>query len=219
MMLDRRSLGHLAIGASLAGWRPARANPAPLAKSLRFLITRNGSEIGSHALSFEQAGEDLVVHIDVHMRVGLGPFTFFHYRHQGEERWRGGQFVSLQTQTDDDGDALRVNARRNGDLVRVQATGLAPQDLPANALPLTHWNVACMRAKLFNPQDGVVMHETSEPCGNEMIALSDGSKVQATRYALAGKAPIDDWYDDTQTWTALRAKVKDGSILIYTRQV
>ena len=219
MMLARRRLGQLAIGAALAGARPARASPVPPGKSLRFLVTRNGSEIGTHALSFEQAGDDLVVHIDVHMRVGLGPLTFFRYVHQGEERWRGGQFVSLQTQTDDDGEALRVNARHNGDHVRVEATGLAPQDLPANALPLTHWNVACMHAKLFNPQDGVVLQETSQPRGSELVALSNGSKVQATRYALAGKAPIDDWYDDTQIWTALRAKVKDGSILTYTRQV
>jgi hypothetical protein len=219
MILRRRHLGHLAIGTALVGWRPARANPTPPGKSLRFLITRNGSEIGSHTLNFDQSGDDLAVHIDVKMRVGLGPFTFFHYHHQGEERWRAGQFVSLQTNTDDDGDPLRVHARREGDHVRIEATGLAPQDLPGSALPLTHWNVACMHAKLFNPQDGMVMQETSEPRGNEMIALSNGSKVQATRYALAGKAPIDDWYDDKQTWTALRAKVKDGSILTYTRQV
>jgi len=218
-MWRRRDLGHMVVGAALVGWRPARANPVPPGKSLRFLVTRNGSEIGSHVLSFAQEGDDLVVHIDVQMRVGLGPFTFFHYRHQGEERWRGGQFVSLQTETDHNGDALRVRAQRKGDRVRVEATGLAPQDLPGNALPLTHWNVACMHARLFNPEEGVVIPETTVPRGNEMVVLSNGSKVQATRYALAGKAPIDDWYDDTQTWTALRATVKDGSILTYIRQV
>ncbi len=219
MILGRRSLAGLVAGAALVGWRPLRANPVPPVKALRFLVTRDGSEIGSHAVSFEQAADDLIVHIDVHMRVGLGPFTFFHYHHQGEERWRGGQFVSLQTQTDDNGDPLSVHARREGDRVRIDATGLAPQDLPGTALPLTHWNVACMHEQLFNPQDGTVLQEMSVARGSEMVALGNGSKVQATRYALAGKAPIDDWYDDTQVWTALRAKVKDGSTLIYTRQV
>jgi hypothetical protein len=218
-MLSRRGLGGLALGTILSGWQRAHANPVPPGNALSFKISRNGSEIGTHKLLFEQTGDDLVVHIDVHMRVGLGPFTFFHYHHQGEERWHAGQFMRLQTQTDDNGDALHVDARRIGDHISVQASSLAPQDLSGSALPLTHWNIACMHTSLFNPQDGTVMQERSSPLGNQMIALANGSKVEATRYALAGKAPLDDWYDETQVWTALRAKVKDGSILHYARQV
>jgi hypothetical protein len=219
MMLDRRSLGGLLLGASLVGFRPVRANPVPPAKALRFRVTRNGCDIGSHEVNFEQAGDDLVVHIDVQMRVGFGPFTFFRYHHQGEERWQAGRFVSLVTQTNNNGAQLQVQARRAGDQIRVEATGLAPQNLPGTALPLTHWNVACMHSRLFNPQDGTVLQEVSMPRGSEMVALGNGSKVEATRYALDGKAPIDDWYDEKQVWTALRAKVKDGSTLVYTRQV
>jgi hypothetical protein len=219
MMLSRRCFAGMAIGTALAGLRPARANPVPPGKTLHFLITRNGSEIGSHALSFEQNSEDLTVRIEVHMRVGLGPITFFRYSHQGVERWRNGQFISLHTQTDHNGDPRYVNAERIADQIHIEATNLAPQNLPGNALPLTHWNVACMHSKLFNPEDGTALQEVSVPRGHEMVALCNGSKVQATRYALAGKAPIDDWYDDSQVWTALRAQVKDGSILNYQRQI
>jgi hypothetical protein len=218
-MFHRRSLGGMLLGAGLLGWRGSSANPVPPAQKLRFIISRNNSDIGSHEVSFDPAGEDLAVHINVQMRVGFGPLTFFHYHHRGEERWRGGQFISLQTQTDDDGDQLHVHAQRTGDHIRVQATGLAPQDLPGTALPLTHWNVACMHAQLFNPQDGTVMQEKSEPRGSEVVVLANGTRVQATRYALNGKAPINDWYDEKQVWTKLTAKVKDGSSLIYTRQV
>ena len=219
MLLRRQCLGGLLLGASLSTWRLCQANPVPPAQKLRFIISRNGSDIGFHELTFDAAGEDLVVHIDVQMRVGLGPFTFFRYHHQGEERWHGGQFISLDTTTDDDGDKLHVHARRAADHIRVEATGLAPQDLPANALPLTHWNVACMRTKLFNPQDGTVLQEKSVSRGSEVVELANGTRVAATRYALSGKAPIDDWYDDKQVWTKLKATVKDGSTLIYTRQV
>jgi hypothetical protein len=209
----------MAIGTAFVGWRPVRADPVPPDKTLRFRITRNGSEIGSHVLSFEQSNDDLIVHIDVHMRVGLGPFTFFRYSHQGLEHWRGGQFISLHTQTDDNGEPLYVHAERIADHIHVEATGLAPQNLPGSALPLTHWNVACMRAKLFNPQDGTLLQEMSVPRGNELVALCNGSKVEATRYALAGKPPIDEWYEENRIWTALRARVKDGSILNYERQI
>jgi hypothetical protein len=219
IMLRRRALGGMVLGASLVGWRPCRPNPVPPAQKLRFTISRNNSDIGVHELRFEQVGDDLTVHIDVQMRVGLGPFTFFHYHHQGEERWHGGQFMSLDTQTNDDGDKLHVHAQRTGDHIRVEATALAPQDLPGTALPLTHWNVACMHTKLFNPQDGTVMQEQSVTRGSEIVVLGNGTRVEATRYALNGKAPIEDWYDEKQIWTALRATVKDGSTLIYTRQV
>ncbi len=219
MMIGRRSLGGLALGATLAGWQTLHANPVPAAKFLCFRITRNGSEIGAHTLTFSQTGEDLIARINVHMRVGLGPITFFRYHHEGEERWRNGQFISLQTQTDDNGDALRVNARRIDDHIRIEATNQVPLDLPPTALPLTHWNIACMNAKLFNPQDGTVLQERSVARGREMVALTNGSQVQAQRYALDGKAPIVDWYDQSQVWTALRATVKDGSVLQYTRQV
>ena len=219
IQLSRRRLGAMALGAGLAGWRPTRAaTPIPPAKNLRFSITRNNSEIGYHELRFDQSGNDLVVYIDVKMRVGLGPFTFFHYRHQGEERWQNGQFVSLHTSTNDDGDKVEVHAEHAGDHIRIEATGLVSQNVPPTTLPLTHWNVACMRNKLFNPQDGTVLQETSVDRGNETVALGNGAHVEATRYALAGKAPIDDWYDENQIWSKLTAKVKDGSTLIYTRQ-
>ena len=219
IVIHRRSLGGMVLGTSLLGWRRSSANPVLPAQKLRFIVSRNNSDIGFHELSFDQAGKDLAVHINVQMHVGLGPFTIFHYHHQGEERWRGGQFMSLETQTNDDGDKLHVHAQRIGDHIRVEATGLAPQDLPGTALPLTHWNVACMHAQLFNPQDGTVMQEKTVSRGSELVALANGTRVEATRYALNGKAPINDWYDEKQVWTKLTAKVKDGSSLIYTRQV
>jgi hypothetical protein len=217
-LLSRRSFGRLVVAGSVIGVRPLRAGSliAP-DKPLSFSVLRNGCEIGHHELRFEQAGDDLVVHIDARMRVGFGPITFFRYHHQGEERWSGGRFMSLVTQTDNNGDALRVEARRVANGIRIEATNQAPLILPGDALPLTHWNVAAMCTRLFNPQDGKPLHEMSKRLGMDVVALGDGKRVEAVRYCLDGKVPIDDWYDKSQVWTALQAKVKDGSTLRYVR--
>jgi len=220
--LTRRALGGfgLASGLMLAGFR-ASATPPVIAPSgrLAFTIMRKNCVIGSHTLQFERTGDDTIVHIDVQMRVGFGPITFFRYRHQGEERWQGDRFVSLETRTDNDGAALQVHAQRVGDQVRVETTGLAPQSLPGDTLPLTHWNIACMHCGLFNPQNGKTVPETTVPRGQDLVVLANGSHVQATRYSLDGKTPIDDWYDGHGVWTALRATVQDGSVLNYLRDV
>jgi len=209
----------MVVATSALGFRPLQAAPLSVPEGrLRFTVLRNGSEIGSHTLSFDVTGDDLVVHIDVRMCVGFGPFTLFRYHHQGEELWRAGRFVSLDTRTDNNGEGLRVSARRVAEGVSVEATYLARCILPADAAPLTHWNVAAMSGRLFNPQDGKPLHAATRCQGMDLVALGDGKQVKAVRYSMDGKLPIDDWYDQGMVWTALQAKVKDGSTLRYVRE-
>jgi hypothetical protein len=215
----RRGFGQMVVATSALGVRTLRAAPLSVPDTrLRFTVMRNGSEIGHHELTFDAAGDDLLVRIDCSMRVGFGPITFFRYHHQGEERWSGGRFMSLKTRTDNNGEALQVSAQRVAEGIRVQATNLAPAMLPADALPLTHWNVAAMSGRLFNPQDGKPLHVMTRRQGMDVVALGDGKQVQAVRYSVDGKLPIDDWYDQGMVWTALQAKVKDGSTLRYVRE-
>jgi hypothetical protein len=213
MILRRTLLGSgMALAAAAGG-----SDGVPPGNRLSFRVLRKGSEIGSHVLDFRRDGDALEVRIDVRMAVTFGPITLFRYRHSGTERSAAGRFVSLETQTDNDGEALRVTARRDGDGVTVEATGLARQTLPATARPLTHWNRACMAAPLFNPQDGKVMRLTVMPRGDDTVALASGASVTAAHYALTGEATLDDWYGADDVWTALRALGKDGSVIDYRR--
>lgn len=213
--MRRRAL--LAAPLALLGL-PARAEGVPPGGQLAFAVLRKDSEIGTHALRFATDGDTLTVAIDVRMRVGLGPITLFRYRHTGTERYRGGRFESLETETDNDGEPLRVSARREGERVVVRtATGEVKQ-YGAAALPLTHWNPACMAAPLFNPQDGLPMDLRVVRRGPAEVALADGKLVTATRFSLTGAATLDDFYDSADIWTALRAVAKDGSVLEYRRQ-
>jgi len=165
-VLTRRALGGSLAAASLIGLCPARAKSLIVPdQQLRFTVLRNGCEIGRHELRFDTVGDELAVHIEARMRVSFGPITFFRYHHQGVERWKNGQFISLQTHTDNNGEALAVNARRVADKIEVAATNLAPQILPGDALPLTHWNIAGMSRPLFNPQDGKALRDMSRRAG------------------------------------------------------
>jgi hypothetical protein len=214
--LTRRAavLGSFALAPLLRPF-PAYGNAGE--DRIGFEILRHGSVIGSHQVVFERSGGMVRAHIDCTMHVGFGPLVFFRYRHQGVEVWQDGVFQSLDTSTDNNGHPLRVTARRTAHGIDIRTADGTARLAPAGALPLTHWNVACMRAPLFNPQDGTLIHETATCAGPDTVALADGRRVAATRYDLKGAAPIDDWYDAGGAWTALRAEVKDGSVLQYRR--
>jgi len=216
--MARRTL--LAAGMALtAGAATAADDGVPAGGRLAFRVLRKGGEIGSHVLDFTRTDDMVEVRFDVRMAVKFGPITLFRYRHTGIERSQAGRFLSLETQTDNDGEALRVSARREAAGVVVEATNLASRKLPEDARPLTHWNRACMSAPLFNPQDGKVMKLAAAPRGEEAVALANGSTVTATHYTLTGEATLDEWYDAASIWAALRATAADGSIIDYRRLV
>jgi hypothetical protein len=222
-MIRRRHI--LAGAAAMACMRTAaRAAEDPLVPGevpggggLAFRVSRNGSDIGTHTINFTRNGSALTVRIDASFRVHFGPITFYRYRHQGVEQWRDGQFVALDTQTDDNGSKFEVHATRGAGGVLIRATNLPDQVAPPGTLPLTHWAVADMGAKLFNPQDGTLLTETLQVRGPCTVTLADGAQIPATRFALAGPAPIDDYYDGTKLWAALDGIGKDGSHISYRR--
>jgi hypothetical protein len=226
-MIRRRHIlaGAAAMTCLRAACRAAEPGPAagglpagvPAGGSLAFRASRNGCEIGSHTLSFHRSGGALTVRIEASFRVHFGPITFYRYHHQATEQWRDGQFVALDTQTDDNGSAFEVHAARGAGGVLIRATNMADQLAPPDALPLTHWAVADTSARLFNPQDGKLLAETLQGRGACTVTLADGVRIPATRFALAGPAPIDDYYDAGKLWAALDAVGRDGSRITYRR--
>jgi hypothetical protein len=215
--LPRRIFVRGAATAAMAAYLPAaRAVSSPRPTGLAFAVMRHDSAIGTHTVRFENRGTTLLAHIDCTLRIAFGPITLFRYHHHGVERWENGQFTALDTTTDNNGTPFSVNARRTPAGIEIRAGGTT-RIAPPGALPLTHWNEACMSATLFNPQDGTPLKETAQFQGHDEVLLADGRRVAAAHYAMQGAAPIEDWYDTARTWTALRAHVKDGSVLEYRR--
>ncbi len=198
--LDRRAL--LALG--LVGLVPGVALAgAPTNRRLSFTVLRNGTRVGEHVMTFAGDLASPTVTTDVRMSVRVGPVPVFRYRHHAVERWVGGQFSSLETNSDSNGKAERVSARRTDAGVVIQT----PKQKITAAIgtkPFTHWNSEVLDGPLFNPQTGKLLK----------VAVR---QVSPRHWAVRGDAEIDNWYDEAGVWNALKGRLSDGSLLEYRR--
>jgi hypothetical protein len=201
--------------AAIALAPPARSAGYP--RTLAFAAYRNGSRVGEQQMTFETEGDALTVRTNAVFAIKIGPVVLFRYHHSALERWRGGRFDRLETETQSGGKRETVVATHTTQGVVITAGTAKPVIAAAGTLPFTHWNQAIARAPLFNPQTGAVLHQTARVLGPSPVILDNGARLQAERVSFAGDASIDDWYDADGVWAALRGKLVDGSTLEYRR--
>lgn len=215
-MLTRRTLLYTS-GLAICAAPALAALPVPPARKLAFRILRNGSEIGTHALTFAQNGDALAVTVDVDMSVSLGPIRFFHYKHHTIESWSGDTFTSLDSKTDYDGEAAFCTVRRDGDKLTVEGSKAAKYTAPGATLAATHWNKAELNGPMINPENGMLVHPRIADLGMGQVALASGTMVPAHHFSWRGADSLDLWYDAQNDWAGLKATVKDGSELTYEK--
>jgi hypothetical protein len=218
-MLSRRTLffggATLAAGGAVHGTVLATVVPPP--GLLYFDVSRNGSRIGEHVVRLSRSGATVRADISVEIAVGIGPITLYRYTHTVREEWQDTQFQWMEARTNDDGTQYRVHAERMAKGVVVRRHGGDETVMTADTIPLTHWNDACLRAPLFNPQTGLPLNMAVQPRDTEMIDLGSGRMIRARRYSLVGEETLDTWYDHRNAWAALRSAGRDGSTIAYRR--
>ena len=195
---------------------PGQVLAAPTSRRLVFAVFRNGARIGEHRMSIVHQADGVSASSDVLLVVKVGPVPVYRYAHRAVEQWRAGRFTSLETSTNGGGKIQRVSARRTDAGVVIE-TAKGQTTAPAGAAPLTHWNAAVLDGPLFNPQDGKIVRVTARRSGREAVKLADGRSIESTRWSLRGDTQIDNWYDEADTWAALRGKLPDGSMMEYRR--
>ena len=204
-----------------SGLAVAAAGPVSFAwaaaGAVAFEVHRKGKKIGEHAIEFSRAGDALTMKARVEMSVGLGPITFFRYRHRQTERWVGDQFDVIETSTKQNGATFNLLARHTSSGVRLEGAKGGGRTLSAAALPLTHWRSDSLSKPLFNPQDGKMMRLSVAKRGPAPVMMADGRTITSNRIVLAGQTSIEDWYDTNGDWAGLKAKADDGSIVEYRR--
>lgn len=182
----------LAPGAALA-----------LPGKLAFQVFRNGTKVGEHQVVFTGDDDARTAVTDVSMVVKVGPVPVYKYKHQAVEKWADGKFVSVETTTNGNGKITKASARQMGSYVQISGPSGASRG-PANALPLSHWNQGNFGKPLFNQQEGKMLRVTC-------------TQVKAGHWQVRGEAEIDDFYDASGNWMALRGKLEDGSKMEYRR--
>ncbi len=211
--LTRRGLVGAGFGLALPTFATAAV---PANGRLSFAVFRNGDRVGEHVMRFSRSGGGIDVSTEAEMVVKLGPVPVFRYTHTATERWRGGDFASLSTQTNSNGKRERVSAEASASGVRIEGPS-GQVNAPAGTAPLTHWNTAAFDGPLFNPQLGKLLKVSVSRAGREQVRTAGGAAIPATRWTIRGEAEIDNWYDADGVWAGLSGRLEDGSTLLYRR--
>ena len=218
--LGRRDvgLGALALGTTLlVGSRPTSARGIPPSGTIPFTARRTEGELGYHRVTFEQASERLVVTTEIMFRVRLGFIPVFRFTHQSQEIWSGGRLISMESQTDDNGDEYQVSAQATASGLRVTGSG-GNYTAPADTMPGSYWNIEMLdRQEVLHTHRGEITPIDTEFLGNEIIAAGP-RQIAARHHRVIGPTlEIDVWYNDADQWVKLAVELR-GSRLEYDLQ-
>ena len=209
MMVSRFVFGALAAASFLVG---AQAQ----AETLTYTVTRDGSTIGTHSVDINAAGTEVQVETDIEVKVLF--VTAYKFKHTSQEKWQNGQLVAITSTTDDDGTPKELNARLNGDQMKVNSIVKGQdrlQTVPADTLPASLWNPATVeQSALLNTLDGQIMTIDVENKGADTVETGAGP-VQANHYAITGELTRDLWFDGQGRLVRMRFPDKTNSEIVY----
>ena len=215
MMIRRRTV--LASSVMTAIARPSLAAlPVPPDGKIGFRILRKGDVIGTHELSFSGTGEALDVAVAIDFVVKIGPIPMFRYQHRATESWRGGQFVSLESKTNHDGDPQFVHARREAAGIVVEGSKTQRYTAAPETLATTYWNKAMLGSHVINSEDGRLFAIKPAALAEESVPTASGASLRARHYNLSGELDLDLWYDAAGQWAHLVFS-KENNTFVYEK--
>jgi YD repeat-containing protein len=175
-----------------------------------FNVSVDGKPSGQYTMTFTREADGSVrVGCDAHVKVTVLRITAYHYDYTGNEVWKDGRLISLQSTCDDDGKKFTVGATADGGQLRVKVNGreklvrgdayltsaccLPDAGRREGALPL-------LEADNGQEIDGKMQQVSSGPMN------VNGQVVTVTRYRLTSLVPHELWYDASdrmvrQEWT------------------
>lgn len=206
----------MALSMSVGPVSPASAESAfawtPAADDeLAFDVYRDGKRFGSHVVRFARDGDRLRVDSDIELKVKFGPITAFHYVHEADEVWEGGELQSIEARTKRDGRWAEVNVR--GVSGGLQTVGPAFEGVhPAGLVPSTHWNIEEMRGTaMLSTETGARLPIEVEDLGVERVRVGDGF-VEATHYRVTSDLIVSFWYDAEGRWVKCAFEARGSDV-------
>lgn len=209
----------LAAAAGCAVPRLARAAtaielPAP-GDDRRFSVLYKGNRIGTHTVLYSQATGETRVVTEIRLLIKVAFFTVFAFRHRSAETWRDRRLVSLDSETVEHGETLRVQGAAVPDGFRVVSKSgpfiASAATLTSNSL----WTPAVLEQEtLVDAQHGGVIGVSARRFADEQIVVG-ARQVPVTRYTfitpyLAGSI----WYDQDRQWVRGEFE-RDGATIQY----
>jgi hypothetical protein len=213
----RRFVSVLALLAAVnarAATAPKSANETVSAesRSMTYSLIRNGSRIGTMTETLSAAGDVVTTttQTDIEVKVII---VLYHFTQSTSETWKGDQFVSFTSETDDNGTPHKVAVNATPKGMSITADGKT-SSAPMRTMPMSFWSTRFLNAKaLINNNDGSVTNIVSKNLGPEQISVG-GSLHQAQHYKISGGTEFerDLWFERDQL-LRLRLKGSDGSLI------
>lgn len=193
------------------------AGPIPPTGRIVFDVLRNGSPIGTHALTFRRDGDVTEVEVAIDLAVRILGITVYRYTHRNTERWQGEQLLSLASTTNRNGTPFQVQARRNGGVIEVESSEAGRYAAPPDLVTTSYWHPGFIQSRKLDTQGGKMLQVTITDRGEETIKAV-GADIVARRWSIAGDLALDIWYDRAGAWSKLRFAAEDGSVIEYVRR-
>ena len=198
--LSRRALLSTGMAACLV---PSLSNATTAARPpIHLSIFRKGERIGTHSVTFENRGTDMVSRVEVEIIVKVAFITAFKFRQKTEDHWSDGLMVASRIRTHDDGLETEVNAAAAaGKLIVEGPSGSleAPLGIMTDSC---FWNQDIMRLpQLIDAGKGEIAGIRSKLVGDEVIEIS-GNPLPTIHYHVASSEGRngDIWYDRDGNW-------------------
>lgn len=172
-------------------------------------------EIGSHVINFSREGEDLIVDVDVNIRVKVLFITVHSLVSRRRETWRDGRMVAYQAHTDENSNLFDVTVRAEGGKLIIEGPeGRAEADGPV--FPTNPWNPEIVNGKVqMDTKTGELLNVSVAPAGAEAIDVA-GTAVQTSKYQVTGDRHRELWFDADGNLMRFRFP-RDGETLTFTR--
>lgn len=178
---------------------------------LVFDVYRDGKRFGSHVVTFDQRGDQLVVNSDIELKVKFGPITAFHYVHDVQEVWGEGELVSIDARTKRDGKWEEVDVDAVADGLRTTGPEFTGTHA-AGLIPSTHWNVSQMlQSKMLSTETGALLPLQVEDRGLETVRTGSG-EVEARHYRVSSDIVASFWYDKDGRWVKCAFKARGSDV-------
>jgi Family of unknown function (DUF6134) len=184
------------------------------AETMRFAITRNGDQIGTHSIQINRAGSEISVNIATDLVVKVLFVTAYRFQHTESERWVNGRLVALDSTTDNNGTRHQVSIVTKASGLEMEADGKASR-VDRNIIPASLWNPELMRRSvMLDTQDGDIVPLSVVDQGMEELAI-EARIVKAHHYTIKSRFSQDVWYDEQQHLVQAKLIGRDGSVILY----
>lgn len=164
----------------------------------RFQVLRGRDDIGTKTVRVRGEGDSAEVEIEIALAVKILGITAYRYELSSREVWEDGRLVSLDSETNDDGDPYTARVRRRGDAL--VSDGTWKGEIPGDAGTTTYWSKAFLsRPVWISTQSGQPLDVTVARDGEERIPGPSGDLL-CERWQVTGDLPVTLFYDTRGEW-------------------